>query len=216
MKDLKNRNKERLVVFSKTASPSIDFSNAGWGKRLGERVTKKTPDWAKNLLGVVDNPVTGEGAGSVFKGANPLEKLKTVLLGEKATSGPFAGKRLHPVKGPIEQSGRLVSKEIGEKIMSGALPGSVTVGEVGGKPVYYAKKFRPKGLAGVALRNPGKAGLAALAAYLLLKPENRQVAGSVVSGMAPSMPKGPTADVAKEWGQNQQSARPVLQQQAWG
>lgn len=206
MTDLEFSNKRRIALMTKQSSPS------SWAANLGATGSA----FGKALIDVIDNPIDGRGVGSRFKDVSPLEKTKQLLFGEKATKGPHAGKRLHPVQGPLNQSGRLVSKEVGESILSGNVPGSVTKGTVGGKTVYYAKKFRPGGLAGVAMRNPGKAGIAALAAYLLLKPEGRQAAGGIASSLKPNIPTAPTADVAREWGQKQQTARPVLQQQAWG
>lgn len=206
---LSERNGSRINAFLEKQASETAYN---FGKRMGEKV----PSWLRGGLQGVDNATFGSVFGSGFAGDGLVEKGKRILLGEKAKSGPFAGKRLHAVEGPIHQAGRLIDPEKAKSILAGDIPGKVTKGKVGDKTVYYAQKYRPKGLVGWGLRNPGKTGLAALAAYLLLKPENRQVAGGMVSGLTPTMPKGPTADVAKEWGQNQQPAQSVLRQQAWG
>ena len=195
---------------------SLDSTNKVRLEVFLEKNANLLKDIGRGVVDFVDNPITGRSAGSIGNSFNPIEGTKRLLLGRKAESGPFMGRRLHPVQGPLHERGRLVSPEVGKKILKGKIPGEVSVAKVDGKKIYYARKFRPGGLAGVVMRNPGKSGLAALAAYLLLKPENRQIAGGMASGLAPQVPKGPTADVAKEWTQNQQSARPVLQQQAWG
>jgi hypothetical protein len=66
------------------------------------------------------------------------------------------------------------------------------------------------------MKHPGKASLAALAAYMLLKDKgSRQAAGQAARGMAPNYPKGPTEDVKKEWTKELNYKNP-LSEKAWG
>ena len=214
------------LTYSLAKNIGLEKEATDWsqmGKDMGQKLNKTAP--------VKGYRAVSEAAGKAFwepvsrvaswPFTSATEAAKQALLGKKSTTGVHAGKRLHSLAtGNVADDvakGRLtpVSKEVAEEIMSGKVKGQITKGSVGGKEVFYKTKYRPKGLVGWGLKNPGKAGLAALAAYLLLKPEARSAAGGFAQGLTPTAPKGPTADVQREWSQ-QQSARPVLQQQAWG
>jgi len=146
------------------------------------------------------------------------ERVKELLLGEKATSGPHKGKRLQPVPGgPSGYHGglKVIEKAEYDAIKGGTKAGEVTASKIGGKTFYFKRKFRPGGLAGVVMRHPGKSALGALALYWLSKKDNRQAAGQAAQGMLPKMPSGPTEDAQKEWSQ-QLSYKNPLSAQAWG
>jgi len=203
---------------------------AGPGEQAGGWVNRNILDRSiggHSLRSVTQGVNQGLWSGPSELAATPFrrgaDKAKEILLGKRSTEGVHAGKRLHSLatgnaaKDIAAGNITPVSKEVADEILSGRAKGQITKGSVGGKTVYYKTKFRPKGVVGWGMKNPGKMGLAALAAYMLLKPEARQTAGSVASGFVPRGPKGPTEEFQREWApKQQQSARPALQQQAWG
>ena len=155
-------------------------------------------------------------AGSVLGGT--ANWIGDGLLGEKAKTGPFAGRRLHPMKGGLEQGAlQAISPKDARAIQSGKTLGEVVEGTVGAKKQFFKRKFRPQGLAGWALKNKGKAGLAALLAYAMTSKGGRDTATGIVQGMTPRGPTGPTKDVEREWGMDKSSPQQsVLQRDTWG
>jgi len=111
----------------------------------------------------------------------------SMLLGEKAKRGPMAGKRMHPVPGGPGAGMREVGLAEYLNIKDKRTPGKVFRVKADGKVHYYARKFRPGGIVGSAMKHPLIAGGGLLAAYLLAKkPMARNVVSSVGSSMAPS------------------------------
>tara|TARA_B100000131_G_scaffold300111_1_gene321185 strand:+ start:63 stop:671 length:609 start_codon:yes stop_codon:yes gene_type:complete len=137
--------------------------------------------------------------GSVFgapvRGAGNLGK--NILFGRPAAYGPMRGKRLHPIAGGagkgLEEIGRLEY----EAIRRGEIPGKAVSGKLGGKDVFYKRKYGPRGITGFAMKHPVMTGLGALMTYYLTKsPENRQM---VMGFMPAGFNTQPTQETAKQW-----------------
>ena len=72
-------------------------------------------------------------------------------------------------------------------INAGKGKGKVIKARIAGRTHFYKRKFRPGGLAGAVMRNPGKStAAAALAYYLMRSPNTRQAAGAGIRGMGPT------------------------------
>ncbi len=134
----------------------------------------------------------GKAVGAAARAAGaPLRaaqgSLAALLLGPKALGGPMRGKRLRAVAGGPGKGLRDIS--LGEylAIKGGDTPGKVYKGQVGRRPYLYARKYRPGGAVGMAMKHPILAGLTGLGGYYLLKkPEARAVAGAMPGMMLPS------------------------------
>jgi len=154
-------------------------------------------------------------AGAPFRWAGG--GLKNIMLGrpEGSLMSPVRGKRLRPVpggagKGLIE----IGADEYGAlKERGGA---ELKRGKIGGRSVFYKRKYIPGGLVGGAMKHPVLAGGGALLAYYLMKnPSMRAPAGQMATGLVPQLPHSQLSDdVARMWGQQRNQSNP-LQRDAW-
>ena len=123
-------------------------------------------------------------AGAPVRAAH--RSLASLALGKKAKRGPFRGKRMHAVEGGPGRGMREISMADYDDIKEGRTKGKAYKGRIGGKTYRYARKFRPGGAVGMAMKHPLLAGGGALAAYWLAKkPENRQAASAMGGAMMP-------------------------------
>ena len=182
-------------------------SEDGFFRRVGNKVDSffKAPFQAGGAA-------VGKSTGGVGNA------LMTALLGKKQTSGVMEGKRLQAITGGPAQGGLIpIDKKEFQAIESGKKRGIASKGTVKGVgEVYYKRAFRPGGMVGWGMKNPGKAGLAALLAYALMNKGSRDTIVGAAKAITPRGPTGPTEDVAKEWGMNQKPEQSVLQRKAWG
>tara|TARA_B100000131_G_scaffold166520_1_gene160986 strand:- start:8927 stop:9601 length:675 start_codon:yes stop_codon:yes gene_type:complete len=220
--------RRRIVLLEKMAADktaSLDELSRKYDGLL-EKIKGGVDKAAKTPIGGVSMSDLGRNLSEgVWSGPGKLgkagyestsEKLKRWLLGKKATSGPQAGKRLHAVPGGLGEGIKQISKAEYDAVKAGKKAGEVMTGKVGKETAYFGRKFRPKGLAGLVMKHPGKSGLAALAAYWLLKDKgSRQAAGQVASQIAPKPQRGLTADAQKEWAKELNYSNP-LAEKAWG
>tara|TARA_B100000886_G_scaffold287964_1_gene212757 strand:- start:370 stop:960 length:591 start_codon:yes stop_codon:yes gene_type:complete len=156
-------------------------------------------------------------AGAPVRGAKEL--LAGTLFGPKSTFGSkgdaaIDGRRLKPVTG----KGRFseISKEEYNAIKKGLQKGKAFEMKTGplGK-TYMKQNYRPGGLVGLAMKHPILAsGAGLLAYYLATNPGARQAAGSIASGMSPTLVADPTASVQKNWAQP--SFENPLASDVWG
>ena len=193
-------------------------------KALAEALTKTAAEegFFRRVGNKVDNFFTApfkSGGAAVSKSTGGVgNAFMNVLLGKRQETGPMQGRRLQAIPGGPKDGGLIpISKKEYKSIQSGKKAGDVVKGSVKGVgEVYYKRGFRPGGLVGWGMKNPGKAGLAALLTYALMNKGSRDTIVSAAQAITPRGPTGPTKDVAEEWGMNKNPEQSVLQRKAWG
>ena len=138
---------------------------------------------------------------------------KSLLLGKKNANfaSPFHGMRKSPIKG--HDGLRPISRvEYEDLIQNHGRKGRALAvsGTVDGRPAYYRRAMQHGGMVGFAQKHPiltGAGGL--LAYYLATSPGARQVAGSVLPGVA-----SPTPDAIRQLTPNTRES--PFARDAWG
>ena len=157
--------------------------------------------------------VGGTILGAPFRGVG--DAIASTLLGRKATSGPFKGKRVVPVRGGPGVGLDEITPSKYTEYRTGARKGKGYAGVIGDKAVFYRRRYSRGGLVGLAQRNPGKAAALAGLAYLM---GTNSTARSVGSAMVP-LPEGemnPASKRALEYAQYQPSGVNPLTKETWG
>ena len=134
------------------------------------------------------------------------EMMAWMLLGPKARSGPFKGKRMHKVEGPVHKRHKAISKAMFKRMQRGEVPGTAISGNIGGKDVFYKRRMSPKGLVGLMRKYPlHTAGLGGLG-YLMMK----------APAVRPSMPQMNLTIDARKALQPRENFQNPLANQVWG
>ena len=92
-------------------------------------------------------------------------KIKNLLLGPVAKSGPFKGKRMSRLPG--KSGWRSISKREFLGIQAGRTPGRAVRIRTKDGSGYFAEVYGRGGVVGAVQRNPGKAALGVAGTYLL-------------------------------------------------
>ena len=157
--------------------------------------------------------VGGTILGAPFRGVG--EAAASALLGSKATSGPFKGKRVVPIKGGPGVGLEEITPSKYTQYMTGTHKGKAYAGVIGDKAVFYRRKFSRGGLVGLAQRNPGSAAAVAGLAYLLGTNSAARGAASMMSPV-PAGELNPASREALEYAQYQGSGTNPLTKDTWG
>ena len=175
----------------------------------GQRALEAPGLMGRFRRGIVGLPA--QVASMPFRAAGGM--FGSALMGPRALMGPMRGKRLQPVSGGPGVGLRQIGWGEARDISSGKVPGKVVKGTLGGLPMYYARKYRPGGAVGWAMRHPLLAtGGGALAYYLGSNPGARRVASEVMPGV-PS--RELTPEVAYGLSTQPSMENPMLRE-AWG
>lgn len=135
-----------------------------------------------------------------------------LLHGPKLISGPMAGRRMHPIRGPGEFTS--VSKEMYDAWKKGEVKGDfVRVPSGWGRHHHFQRNYERGGLVGAIKKHPYRAGAVGLGAALLVaRPGLRPLA----TGMLPEVPEnGVSPDVQSTFSQEVGGANP-LTKSTWG
>ena len=129
----------------------------------------------------------GHVAGAPIRSAG--EVAGDLLMGPRARHGAYKGKRMHARPGGPGKGMQELSIQEYLKRKKAGTPGKLYKARFGTKEYYYARKYGPKGLAGLVQRNPGKSAAAAALAYLMLKkPAAAEAGKAMAGGFVPPLP----------------------------
>jgi hypothetical protein len=139
---------------------------------------------------------------------------KNVMFGRPGTLGKYRGTRLRPIAGGPGKGLEEISKAEFNAIKAGKLKGEAVKGAIGGKQLFYKRKFRPGGLTGFAMKHPLISAGGLLAAIALMRsPKAREFASGINPVKAPENTVSPIT--AKQW-QGYGPSGNTLKSNVWG
>ena len=142
--------------------------------------------------------LVGSGLGSVVFGRRNINP-----------ASPMFGKRLSAVRGGPEVGGMVpITKAEYNEIDSGRKPGKAYVGDVGGKRVYFKRRYVHGGMVGFGRKHPLLSAGGLLMLYLATNPSVRAAGSDMLPNLRKVHP-----GVRAQWAAPIQQATPT---QAWG